>query len=104
MMTEVRTFREEQELTYIEPVTQTSHLADHIRYADDLVTVGLASSIPQVNWRVKDWDEGWNRSCLPAGIAQNVDKRHFMIRFTGPGSTDERHKLYEQGHRLLTTS
>eukprot|EP00972_Heterocapsa_arctica_P073328 10829508-Heterocapsa_arctica.AAC.1 len=74
MMTESRTFREEQELTFVEPITQTSHLADHLRYADDLVTVGLASTIPQINGRVKDWDEGWDRSCLPAGLVQNADE------------------------------
>eukprot|EP00972_Heterocapsa_arctica_P088111 12993130-Heterocapsa_arctica.AAC.1 len=47
MMTEVRTMREEHVLTFVEPVTQTLHLADHLRFADDLVTIGLAPAIPQ---------------------------------------------------------
>eukprot|EP00972_Heterocapsa_arctica_P110382 16251266-Heterocapsa_arctica.AAC.1 len=71
MMTEARTLREEQVLTFIEPVTQTPHLADHIRFADDLVTIGLAPAIPQVSWCVRDWDLEWEHHCLPAGLAQN---------------------------------
>eukprot|EP00972_Heterocapsa_arctica_P019790 2919048-Heterocapsa_arctica.AAC.1 len=37
------TFLGERIFTFLEPVGHTQHVADHIRYADDLLTLGLAN-------------------------------------------------------------
>eukprot|EP00972_Heterocapsa_arctica_P007070 1033134-Heterocapsa_arctica.AAC.1 len=42
-----RTFLEEQHLTFIEPINRTPHTADHVRFADDLLIVGLANTFEQ---------------------------------------------------------
>eukprot|EP00972_Heterocapsa_arctica_P090468 13347193-Heterocapsa_arctica.AAC.1 len=60
------TFLEEQYLTFIEPIDLTQHLADHVRYADDLLTVGLANYFEQVCWRLKDWKDMWVKHTLRA--------------------------------------
>eukprot|EP00972_Heterocapsa_arctica_P079170 11671027-Heterocapsa_arctica.AAC.1 len=49
------TFLEEQHFTFIEPIGHTQHVADHVRYADDPLTVGLANYFEQVRWRLEDW-------------------------------------------------
>eukprot|EP00972_Heterocapsa_arctica_P053165 7829017-Heterocapsa_arctica.AAC.1 len=57
MMTIAETFREEQAFRWTEPISGKDEMIDRARYADDLSTVGLASSPKQLTWRVFDWDK-----------------------------------------------
>eukprot|EP00972_Heterocapsa_arctica_P085339 12577606-Heterocapsa_arctica.AAC.1 len=61
------TFLEEERLTFLEPVGHTQHAADHIRYADDLLTLGLANAFEQVRWRLKEWQFMWKKR-EPGGL------------------------------------
>eukprot|EP00972_Heterocapsa_arctica_P069161 10219185-Heterocapsa_arctica.AAC.1 len=70
-----RTFLGEQHLTFIEPISRTPHVADHVRYADDLLTVGLANYVEQVCWRLKEWKDMWVKHCEPGGLVSSESKK-----------------------------
>eukprot|EP00972_Heterocapsa_arctica_P003794 564780-Heterocapsa_arctica.AAC.1 len=71
-----RTFLEEQHLTFIEPIVHTQHFADHVRYADDLLTVGLANYFELVRWRLEDWQKrGSNIASLVVFYRMNLRSR-----------------------------
>eukprot|EP00972_Heterocapsa_arctica_P012638 1857400-Heterocapsa_arctica.AAC.1 len=66
MAADSRTMLEERALGFVEPLSGSLHHADHVRYADDLLTVGLVSSFRQVAWRALDWDRSWRQFCTIA--------------------------------------
>eukprot|EP00972_Heterocapsa_arctica_P113856 16439480-Heterocapsa_arctica.AAC.1 len=70
-----RTFLAEPHLIFIEPIGHTQHVADHVRYADDLLTVGLANSFEQVRWRLKYWKDMWVKYCEPGGLLSSESKQ-----------------------------
>eukprot|EP00972_Heterocapsa_arctica_P036338 5348096-Heterocapsa_arctica.AAC.1 len=63
MAADSRTMLEERALEFVEPLSGSLHHAGHVRYADDLLTVGLANSFRQVAWRALGWDRSWRRFC-----------------------------------------
>eukprot|EP00972_Heterocapsa_arctica_P068479 10117034-Heterocapsa_arctica.AAC.1 len=91
---------EERALGFVDPLSGSLHHADHVRYADDLLTVGLANSFRQVAWRALDWDRSWRRSCTPACLEVSKQKRHYSARFTGPGSRSRYSKMREEWAKL----
>eukprot|EP00972_Heterocapsa_arctica_P028170 4144372-Heterocapsa_arctica.AAC.1 len=56
------TLREDRAFSWVEPISGQQEMINRARYADDLFTVGLASSPNHVIWRVHDWDLAWSQS------------------------------------------
>eukprot|EP00972_Heterocapsa_arctica_P003454 515083-Heterocapsa_arctica.AAC.1 len=63
-------------------------MIDRAIYADDLSTVGLASSPNHVIWRLHDWDLAWSQSCSLLLVQHNTSKRQLLVRFVGRGSCE----------------
>eukprot|EP00972_Heterocapsa_arctica_P113442 16437126-Heterocapsa_arctica.AAC.1 len=72
MLAASRAYMDEANLRFTEPLTKQARPVDHVRFADDLATIGIVKTASNIRWRLRDWDHCFHDEYNPDGLDQNL--------------------------------